>query len=99
MFHNAIATMIERRGFIGASAFLAASPVQADLRGLEEQASGVEIDVVHTRVFAALPGGGNPCPVVKNADRLTDAQMQSLAKRWGLDTAFILRPRSADADL
>ncbi len=55
--------------------------------------------VVHTRVFAAHAGGGNPCPVVVHADALTDEQMQSLARRFGLDTAFVLEPRDPRADV
>src|SRR5258708_10252969 len=57
------------------------------------------VNVVHTRVFAADPRGGNPCPVIPDADRLTDAEMQALARQFGLDTAFILRPTEAGADM
>jgi PhzF family phenazine biosynthesis protein len=57
-----------------------------------------DIEVTHTRVFAAGRNGGNPCPVVAAADRLTDAEMQHLSRRFGLDTAFILRPTIQDAD-
>ena len=57
------------------------------------------IEVVHTRVFAAGPGGGNPCPVVPDADALTDDAMQELARRFGLDTVFILRSGVADVRL
>jgi PhzF family phenazine biosynthesis protein len=56
-------------------------------------------EVVHTRVFAARPNGGNPCPVVPSADRLSDAQMQHIARTYGLDTVFALTPRATDADL
>lgn len=59
----------------------------------------VQIEVVHTRVFAAGPGGGNPCPVIPFADKLTDAQMKTLARKFGLDTAFILLPQSKAADI
>lgn len=55
--------------------------------------------VVHTRVFAAQPYGGNPCPVIVNADHLSDEQMQTMATTLGLDTAFVLQPRAADAEL
>lgn len=57
------------------------------------------IEVVHTRVFVAGPGGGNPCPVVAAADSLTDAQMQGLARKFRLDTAFLLKPKAKEADL
>lgn len=91
--------MIERRRFLGASAFLSTVATQATGRGAGEKLRGDQVEVVHTRVFAANSGGGNPCPVVKNADQLTDVQMLCLAKRWGRDTAFILRPQSTDADI
>lgn len=58
-----------------------------------------EIEIVHARVFATGPGGGNPCPVVPEADRLSDFQMRKLAQRFGLDTAFILKPQVPGADL
>src|SRR5437773_2436948 len=58
-----------------------------------------ELEVVFTRVFAAAPNGGNPCPVVLNADGLTDAAMQQLAREFNLDTAFILRPTKPGAHM
>lgn len=57
------------------------------------------VEVVHTRVFAARPDGGNPCPVVVSADHLGEHEMQALSKKFGLDTVFILTPRSNDADI
>src|SRR5437588_6828830 len=57
------------------------------------------IEVVHTRVFAAGPAGGNLCPVIRQADRLADNVMQSLARRFGLDTAFILEPQTKGTDI
>ena len=60
---------------------------------------GPMIDVVHTRVFAATQHGGNPCPVVPAGDNLTDAQMLWLARRFGLDTAFLVTPKRRHADL
>ncbi len=63
------------------------------------QTQGDRIEVIRTRVFAAGPQGGNPCPVVPFADWLTDGQMQALALSCGLDTAFILHPRSKTADI
>jgi len=58
-----------------------------------------QIEVVHTRVFAASPNGGNPCPVIPCANSLTDRQMHDLARKFGLDTAFVLRPRTKSADI
>jgi PhzF family phenazine biosynthesis protein len=58
-----------------------------------------EVEVIQTRVFAAGRNGGNPCPVVAVADGLSDGEMQNLARRFSLDTAFILRPRVKDVDI
>src|SRR5438445_13834986 len=58
-----------------------------------------KVEVVHTRVFAAGPRGGNPCPVIPDADLLSDNEMQELARRFGLDTAFILKPQARAADI
>ena len=55
--------------------------------------------VFHTRVFASEPNGGNPCPVVLSADGFSDEQMQSMAGWLGRDTAFVLQPRLAGANL
>jgi hypothetical protein len=41
------------------------------------------VDVIHTRVFAATPTGGNPCPVVPFADQLTAEEMLRMAQRFG----------------
>src|SRR2546425_10983909 len=65
----------------------------------EDQMHADQIEVVHTRVFAAASNGGNPCPVIPAADSLSDREMQGLARRFGLDTVFILRPRSRTADI
>jgi trans-2,3-dihydro-3-hydroxyanthranilate isomerase len=63
------------------------------------RSAGSGITVVHTRVFAAGPGGGNPCPVVPRAADLSDAAMLALARHFGLDTVFLLPPRDPAADL
>jgi PhzF family phenazine biosynthesis protein len=57
------------------------------------------IEIFHTRVFGTSRHGGSPCPVVVDADRLTDGEMHALARKFGLDTAFIVHPLSKDADL
>jgi PhzF family phenazine biosynthesis protein len=60
----------------------------------------LQLPVVHTTVFAAAPDGGNPCPVVfDDNNSLTTAQMQGLAARFGHETAFVLKPTQAQADL
>jgi PhzF family phenazine biosynthesis protein len=43
-------------------------------------------------VFADGPGGGNPCPVVTDADGLTDEQMRQVAEDYGHESAFVLTP-------
>lgn len=47
------------------------------------------LSVLHTSVFADGPGGGNPCPVVLDADSLTAGQMRSMAAGWNHETAFV----------
>lgn len=59
----------------------------------------MHLEVIHTRVFAAAPDGGNPCPVVLGADSLGEEDMQNLARDFGLDTAFVLHPTTPPADL
>ncbi|SMO88764.1 PhzF family phenazine biosynthesis protein [Melghirimyces algeriensis] len=56
------------------------------------------MDVIHTRVFELKQGGGNPCPVVLDADYLCDKQMQKMAADFGVETAFVVRPTSKGAD-
>lgn len=58
-----------------------------------------QIEIVRTRVFAVGPNGGNPCPVVLSADWLNDREMQSLARRFGVDTVFVLQPQSKCAEI
>jgi PhzF family phenazine biosynthesis protein len=43
-------------------------------------------------VFASGPEGGNPAPVVLDADGMTNDDMQRVASRHGLESAFVLRP-------
>jgi PhzF family phenazine biosynthesis protein len=54
---------------------------------------------MYTRVFGRTSEGGNPCPVVLNADALSTAQMQAMAAAFGCETAFVVAPQSADAAL
>lgn len=69
------------------------------LRSHAKKVDQMLMNIVHTLVFAARPGGGNPCPVVPGADKLTDAQMLALARRFGLDTVFIMSSQRADMRL
>ncbi len=50
--------------------------------------------VVWTSVFADGSGGGNPCPVVFDADGVPDDHLQSVAAQFGAETVFVLPPRS-----
>ena len=44
-------------------------------------------------VFTATPGGGNPLPVVLDAEGLTTAQMQAIAREFNtVETTFVLPP-------
>jgi PhzF family phenazine biosynthesis protein len=44
--------------------------------------------------FADGPGGGNPAPIVTDADQLSAEQMQQAAAEFGFETAFVLAPRA-----
>lgn len=56
------------------------------------------MEVVHTVVFAAAPGGGNPCPVVLNADGLTGEEMQRMTQEFRQESAFITQAEAPDCD-
>lgn len=50
--------------------------------------------------FTSLPFQGNPAGVVPAADGLTDEQMRAIASEINLsETAFVLKPTTADADI
>jgi len=51
--------------------------------------SGFTRTVFQTTVFSDGPGGGNPCPVVLNADELTMRQGMSLAERFMAETVLV----------
>lgn len=87
---------LSRRSFLRLMACMGIANVKIS-QGAPSRADQAE--VVHTRVFAATPNGGSPCPVITFADQLTDAQMQGLAQKFGLDTAFILKPRAKSGDI
>jgi PhzF family phenazine biosynthesis protein len=50
-------------------------------------------------VFAEGPGGGNPCPVVPAADGLDAEAMRRIAADYGLESAFLLTPTVAGAQV
>jgi PhzF family phenazine biosynthesis protein len=43
-----------------------------------------------TRIFAAGADGGNPAPIVVDANGLSDAEMQEIALRYGHESGFVL---------
>lgn len=56
-------------------------------------------EVVMTKVFALEKDGGNPCPVVLNADELSSADMQSMTKKFGYESAFVLKADLTGCDV
>lgn len=54
------------------------------------------MQTIHTVVFQAREGGGNPCPVTLDADGLTAEQMQAIAKDLGEEAAFLMRSERED---
>jgi len=49
-------------------------------------------------VFTLDGAGGNPCPVVLDADGMSAADMQGVARHHGHESGFVLRPDSDDFD-
>ncbi len=47
------------------------------------------LEVWHLDVFARLPGGGNPCPIVLDAASLRTEQMQAIAAHYGQESGFL----------
>ncbi|BBQ02387.1 putative isomerase YddE (plasmid) [Burkholderia sp. SFA1] len=45
------------------------------------------------RVFSAGAGGGNPAPIVLDADVLSAEEMKAIAANYGHETAFVCAPR------
>ncbi|MGE7762934.1 PhzF family phenazine biosynthesis protein [Peribacillus sp. NPDC097895] len=57
------------------------------------------LPVTHTRVFSASPYGGNPCPVVFNADQLTSQEMCTIAAQFMQETVFVCSPQNDGSDV
>lgn len=58
------------------------------------------INLHQVDAFTDVLFGGNPAGVVTNADELNDEQMLKIAREMNLsETAFVLKPTFADADL
>jgi len=56
-----------------------------------------QVQLVH--VFPAEPGGGNPAPIVVDADDMSDHDMQAVARSYGHESGFVLSaPPGADHD-
>jgi PhzF family phenazine biosynthesis protein len=53
--------------------------------------TALRIAVEHLDVFAAAPGGGNPCPIVVDAKHLGADEMQSIAAHYGQESGFVVR--------
>ncbi|MBN3776399.1 PhzF family phenazine biosynthesis protein [Burkholderia sp. Ac-20345] len=49
-------------------------------------------DLHFVRVFPAGPGGGNPAPVVLDADAMSADEMKAIAARYGHESAFVCAP-------
>jgi PhzF family phenazine biosynthesis protein len=54
--------------------------------------------IIHTCVFQNGPDGGNPCPVVLDADDLTSEHGKHLDSIFGAETIFTLHPKESDSD-
>ena len=54
---------------------------------------------IHTVVFQAQEGGGNPCPVTLEADGLSAEEMQRMTLGFGEESAFLMRPTRPDCDV
>jgi PhzF family phenazine biosynthesis protein len=50
-------------------------------------------------VFAERPGGGNPCPVMVDADEVSTDEMLAMARRYGHESVFLLKPTVPEADV
>ncbi len=55
-------------------------------------------NVVHTVVFAYREGGGNPCPVVLDADCFSTGEMQAMTREFMRESAFVCKPTLPDCD-
>ena len=53
-------------------------------------------ETIHTVVFQAKDGGGNPCPVTLDADGLSVEEMQAMTRGWGEESAFLMRSDRPD---
>lgn len=57
------------------------------------------VPVIHTLVFSAAPGGGNPCPVIFNSEQFDSEQMRLLAAHYMEESAFVIPSEETDCDV
>jgi PhzF family phenazine biosynthesis protein len=55
-------------------------------------------NLVLLSVFTHAGAGGNPCPTVTDADGMTEAEMQNIAKQFGHEAGFVFTPDDEDHD-
>ncbi|MDO4943402.1 MAG: PhzF family phenazine biosynthesis isomerase [Lachnospiraceae bacterium] len=55
--------------------------------------------IIQTIVFSAGENGGNPCPVVRDADELSTEDMQAMTAELGFESVYILKPTRPDCDV
>jgi PhzF family phenazine biosynthesis protein len=56
----------------------------------------ITVDLVN--VFTCEGKGGNPCPIVCDAQGMSDGGMQEVAQRYGHESGFVLPPADSDSD-
>lgn len=56
------------------------------------------IPVIHTLVFSAAPGGGNPCPVIFSCEEFTSEKMRLLAEHYMQESAFVMASEDKECD-
>lgn len=56
------------------------------------------MNIYNTTVFSYDGKGGNPCPVVLDADKLTFDEMMDIAKEYKLEVGFVLKSEDQSCD-
>lgn len=69
------------------------------LRLCEKKEMNPMVQTIHTVVFQAQEGGGNPCPVTLGADGMTTEQMQTMTRGFRQESAFLMKPRRPDCHI
>lgn len=55
--------------------------------------------IIKTIVFSDGKDGGNPCPVVFESDKLKTKRLQAIAKGFGVESVFLSKPSTKNADI